>query len=249
MKDLTFLKLEYKRNSEIKDFLDNESNIDLGKLIEKFHLSKNQLKYIIKNLDSIQNKLLERIDLIETICIEFKKGRTLKCISEEYNTTRQNINRIVSLGNLNRYDGGINKKKINRIEEIKNLVNSGQSLEYLMGYLNLSEYTIRNYCFENDIEIYTENQIKFNNLKVEILSLRSEGKSQIEISDCLNISQSYVSKVLLSENQRTYLSDEDFLKRDNTIYLDYCTGIDISSLSKKYNMSISNIRRILKKIS
>lgn len=249
MKDLNFLKLEYRRNEEIKKILDSEDYVDLNRLSEKYNLSMNSLNYIIKNINSIQIKLLERINLIEEVCLKYQNGSTLQSISEEYNTTRQNINRIISLGNLNRYNGGISKKKSNRIEKIKSFVSEGKSLEFLIEYLNLSEYTIRNYCNDNGIEVFTENQIKFNKIKSEILNLRKNGKSQLEIGKALDISQSYVSKVLLAENQRTYLSSEEFLNRDKQIFSEFSNGNDLSSLSEKYNMSISNIRRILKKIS
>lgn len=246
-KTLEDFKKAYERNKKIKEML-NAGNT-LREISEKFNISKTLPSLLKNNYEDIQNRLLEKIRTYEKVIELYKEGYTVSEIAEKMGTTKQNISRILKLGNVSRESGGISKRRERIVKKIKEMTEQGITLERISEKLGISEMSVRKYAYDEGIELISETSLRVTRLKEQAIELKKQGMTQVEIAEKLGLSQGYVSKFLLDENIRTRLKEEEYRERDQKIYEEYQKGLTVKELSEKFNLTEINIRRILYKFS
>lgn len=247
MKKLSELKSNYLRNIEIRETL--ESGVTRKEAAVKYNMAIATISKLANNesFESIQSKLRNRILYLETIVEEFKNGRTSSELAEKYNTTKQNISRILKVAEVDRSDGGISKQKQDRLRKIVEYNEMGKTFNEICELLELEPEVVRNYAYEIGIKLRSDTKLRVQMLTEEILDLHKKGKTQIEISEELDVSQSYVSKILLMHNVRSLERPEAYEERDKYILKLYLYGKTVNEIVEETKLSEPNVRRILYK--
>lgn len=247
MKSLSYIRNEYERNEELRGLLVEGKSLE--ELKKKYDVSMSlltRLKYE-DSYNEIQNKLKNRIDNLTEVSDYFKEGYTLEELADMYGTTRQNISRMLKIAEVDRSEGGVSKQKHDRMEQIKDYAEEGLTLEDICEKLELHEDMVRNYAYSMDIVLHSRTKERVTQLISDILKLRKEGHTQSSICKLLDVSQSYVSKILLTHEGRTFLTPEEYLKRDIKVLQMSEEGKSIEEIMQEFDLSESNVRRILYK--
>lgn len=242
------MRLNYKRNLDIRENLD--AGYPKKDIATKFGLS---IATISKYADDeeftqIQERLLKKINDIEDMVQRYKNGQTLLEIANLYDTSKQNISRQLKMANVHREDGGISKKKRENIKKAKKLSALGYKEEEIAEALGITKDVLRNYAYEEGMELYTDTKQNVETLTDEIVRLHDQGYTQHQISEIKEISQAYVSKILLKEGRRKHLTREEYKKRDeNVMKLFMANGGDLEKVAEETGLNIQNVNRIVKK--
>lgn len=245
MTNLKQLKEDLLRNKQIKEELD--SGKTMKEIAEKHGVSIGLPNYLKTQFDLVQGNLQGRIDYYERVLDNFIKGYTLTEIADLEGTTKQNISRILRLGDVDRHEGGKSKKKKDNLKLIKKLHDKGNTLEEIAKITKLDEMKVRQYAYDAEIELITETDIRVKNTIEKVLNYRDIGKTQKDIASELELSQAYVSKILLNEKRRVRMNPDEYEERDKNILNDFESGLGYKELAEKYEISELNVRRIITK--
>lgn len=248
MKRLGDMRLAYKKNLEIRECLDK--GYAKKDVANKYDLS---VATISKYADDdsfaqIQERLLSKINTIEDIASRYKNGETLIEIAEAYGTSKQNISRQLKMANVTREEGGVSKKKRDNIQKAKKLNALGYKENEIADALGISKDVLRNYAYEEHIELNTETKESVTTLTEEIVRLHDQGYTQHEISEIKDISQAYVSKILLQRGRRKHLTREEYKKRDENVMKLFMTyNGDLAKVAEDTGLNTQNVNRIVRK--
>jgi transcriptional regulator with XRE-family HTH domain len=245
MLKLNKLKEDLDRNIKIKEQLDK--GVTLREIADSFGVSIGLPNYLRNSFDEVQDNLKLKIEYYERVMRLFKEGKTLNQIAEAEGTTKQNISRILKLGNVARNEGGSSKQKKDNIKLIKKLHGEGKTLEEISEITGFEDMKVRQYAYGAELNLTTSTDIRVHDYIENVLKLRDSEKTQKEIAEELGLSQAYVSKILLTEDKRVRLSKEEYLERDINIRDDSKNGLSLKEMMEKHKLSEVNLRRILYK--
>lgn len=247
MKSISDIRNEYERNKLVRaSILDG---MDLEEVQRKYDVKSSFVRRLSKESGflEVQSKLEERMDSVLKLAEDFKDGMTLEDLSEHYGMTRQNVSRILKIAEVKRSEGGVSKLKEKRMKKLKEYYEEGYTLEKICEKLDLEEEMVRNYAYELGLTLNSETKERVTKLVDDILKMREDGKTQSTISKVLGVSQSYVSKILLTNDERTFKSYEEYEERDRKVKMMDDSGKEIKEIMKVMGLSESNVRRILYK--
>lgn len=239
------LKNDYMRNKEIKVML--EEGVSLNNIADKYGVSIGLPNYLKTNYEGVQKNIEERIAKYERVVGLFRKGMNINQIADLDKTTKQNISRILKMAGVTRDEGGTSKSKSDIVERVVDLHERGYTLEDMSAELNVDEVRIRQYSYEAGIDVESASFRRVRRLRRDVVKLRKKGMSQAEIAENLEISQAYVSSILISKDFRSKLHPDEYSKRDERIYEDFKEGLKVKNLCEKYDLNDLNVRRILHK--
>ena len=103
---------------------------------------------------------------------------------------------------------------------------------------------------EDELKLPTDKDVEGIVLRAQVIDLRHDkGYTQVAIAEELQISQAYVSKILLDAGLRVRQTKDVYEARDAKILKDHANGMDVKELMLKYDLKEVNVRRILYKES
>lgn len=243
----------FARNMEIKEKFDlGMSNAEIAK---EFGMARAKIEHLRQDYDSIQDTLASRITVYESVNELFLEGYTLAEIGKEFNMSKQNVSRILKLSGTSRSDGGKSKKRLDYIRTIAEMTAENKTLSEIMEVTGLDESKIRIYAYQENILLISDMELRMEEVSVQVIKLRKKGVSQTEIAKRLDISQAYVSKILLNAGMRVRLPKSVYEDRDAKVEvayreypLDYPRGKMTKELADKFGLKEENMARIIRKI-
>ena len=103
---------------------------------------------------------------------------------------------------------------------------------------------------KDELKLPTDKDVEGIVLRAKVIDLRhAKGYTQVAIAEELQISQAYVSKILLDAGLRVRQTKDVYEVRDAKILKDHANGMDVKELMLKYDLKEVNVRRILYKES
>lgn len=139
------------------------------------------------------------------------------------------------------------KKKIETVKERSMTVErfaetNGLKISRVRTLLSSDEFS------EDELKLPTDKDVDGIILRAQVIDLRhAKGYTQVAIAEELQISQAYVSKILLDAGLRVRQTKDVYEERDAKILKDHADGMDVKELMLKYDLKEVNVRRILYK--
>lgn len=265
------LKNTLERNEGI--LADLESGMKASDVAKKYGVSPGTPPSIRENYDELkvmhETQLQYYLDIIELF---EENGKTVTEIADMMGTTKQNVSRILKVCEVSRDSGGRSKEKTEILEALRVASEKVAEIEFdVMSYVNtkkLVEFVkaegltlesfadaheikvvkVRNLAKANGFKLLSNNDVDGILLRSHVIHLRDVMKyTQVEIAEELNISQAYVSKILLDAGLRVRMPKDVYEVRDAQILEDHAKGMDVKELMIKYDLKEVNVRRILYK--
>lgn len=195
----------------------------------------------------------------ENILTLYKKGATIKQISLEMQTAYSHISKILTESGLHspvRRKSTSSKIPLFTQSKICDLYKEGLSIEKLSENYSLSPPTIRKILKLNNIQVrhqgFNAKERKFSEQEIkEIINLYTNGYSIAQIAKEFNTTRTVIAYRLKKNNvviriPAYYIKLLDSKQESEIISL-YAQYPNMAHLARKYNVSVSVIRRILNK--
>lgn len=238
----------YETNRLIKE--DLNKGLSVNKITKKHYVSTSRVIKLQSDegFSNHQNKITKKINETKEMIAEFKDGKTTTQLGKKYDITKHTVRKRIIAEGVKMNEGGQIKRTEKYAKQIQIYLDQGKSvkeIEVLLGISNSHAYGI--------IRQYNLTPPKMNPEKQALISktveLRGQGNSQESIARILNIGQTTVSKYLKLAGidcQKPRLST---IKRNQEIYQLRQQGKSYAELAELYDVTISNISRIIRLLS
>lgn len=234
------------------------STIEIGK---KYKVKRTTISKILKENNIEIRKKSISLEQEKRIIELYKKGASIKDISKERGFADNTIRKTLIRNNL--YDISktrkISKKTIvstkNQLK-ISNLYLLGESIDKLTEQFGISYPTVRKILSINNVKVrkmgYSKNQKKFTKAQInKIIDLYNNGITTIKIANEFNTSREIILSRLKKNNvkirMRGYTSKILKNEQEKELIELYNKEKNMSKVAKHFDVSVSVVRRILKK--
>lgn len=220
---------------------DISNNVPHKELSEKYNVTIADIHLISKKSGIVQAKRKERLKFNERVIELYQEGYNYAEISKIVGCSHSNVTQILDRYGIPRHHGRRNKDVIKRNEEIARLYQTGNYTRVELGKMfNLSSSYVGAIINET---LHKSTDRSLNVKDDTINNMINEGKTNIEISQALNVPKTTLSSMYYNQNYRNRNNERDA----KIIELYKSRNYTQMELANMFDLSVTSIANILRK--